>query len=96
MTVIFFRFPHIHVKDDDVPVKFNRVKVKKKTGKYNHMQMLLDKINGMSWKDIAIKHDVVAKDPRKLSNVAKYIALNSSASSKLSPDQVKILEVNEK
>lgn len=94
MTVTFFRFPHIHVKDSEQ--KSIQVKIKKKIGKYDHWQMLLDKIGGMTWEDIAIKHDVSVKDPKKLVLATKNLVLNSKATLKLTPNQVKNLYLGEK
>lgn len=59
--------------------------------KYNHWQMLMDRLDGMTWYDIGVKHGVHAENYRKLTSTTYNIVMNSSAALKLTPAQVERL-----
>lgn len=66
---------------------------KKKTGgppqKYDVPAMIKDRINGMSWQDIAVKHNVRPNAPLKKRATAAWHSVWYSADVKtLTPDQV--------
>lgn len=88
-----FVFPKVAARDV-APVKTQRkltVTGKKARGaahKFDHLQMLLDKLNGMSWKEIAVKHNVTTPNREKMGDYARRLALNSKAIVSLTPAQV--------
>jgi hypothetical protein len=83
MTQAFWVFPALAVK----PARKRALKGVYR--KYDHWQMLQDRIAGMSWADIAKKHGIDGPDGPRLAYGA---ALNSNATKRLHPEEVKRLE----
>jgi hypothetical protein len=60
--------------------------------KYDHQQMIADKISGMSWYEIGIKHGIVAEH-KNIAKAAHRYVMYSSAIKNLKPDQIELLDV---
>jgi len=88
--------PQIHAKDLTPPKKLRTTpKVeKKRPSKYDHAQMLRDKINGMHWYDIGVKHGVAGKDWHDIAARAQNFATFSQAAAKLTPSEVEALHIH--
>lgn len=85
MTQVFWVFPEVHVKP--APKKER----KGPAHKYDHWQMLQDRISGMTWTAIGRKHEVSAPEGRDVGRVARLVAMNSNATKRLSPREVQKL-----
>lgn len=59
-----------------------------KKSKYDHWQMLQDRMAGMEWADIAEKHGITANTRNRAATTAYHIATNSVACRKLKPHEV--------
>lgn len=68
-----------------------RVVKPKRIVKYDHQQMINDKISGMSWREIGIKHGVVSGD-KDIAKVAHRHVMYSSALKNLKPEKLELLE----
>jgi hypothetical protein len=66
-----------------------RVTPQAKPGKYDHAQMLRDRIAGMSWDAIAAKHGISGNRP---AHKAMQYAMNSRASHSLTPAEAAALD----
>lgn len=69
--------------------KVNKPPKQKKPSKYDHKQMLEDRMSGMSWIEIGKKHCVSSKT--NLGSTTCNIAMNSKATHMLTPEQVRLL-----
>jgi hypothetical protein len=91
MTQVFYALPEINAKDKKKRIEKD-IHGHSKRGTprplYDHFQMLKDRIQGMSWHEIAKKHGL--KDKR----AAHSICMNSNAYLKLSPKEIEILLAN--
>jgi hypothetical protein len=91
-----FFLPKIHCHDTS-PVKPRQKltvtgkKARDGKAKYDHWQMLMDRLDGMTWAAIGAKHGVHAEGPKRLSSVTCHIAMYSNAALKLTPAQVQRL-----
>lgn len=56
--------------------------------KYDHWQMLQDRIAGMTWPAIAEKHGIKSTTTNKAATLAYHLAINSAVASKLKPHEV--------
>jgi hypothetical protein len=54
--------------------------------------MIADKISGMSWYEIGIKHGIVAEH-KNIAKAAHRYVMYSSAIKNLKPDQIELLDV---
>lgn len=86
-------FPDLHVAPDKSRVKRKKVAgfpVERSGGnkKFNHWQMLQDRMQGMTWLEIGRKHDVSGKDDKSIGSNACNAAMRSSAAYKLKPHEV--------
>lgn len=89
-------FPSIRVRDDTPQKKPPRQPgiPRPRAGgvvKYDHWQMLQDKIAGMTWEEVAEKHGIVGTEKTDAGRLARGIAMNSAASYKLKPHEVGLL-----
>jgi hypothetical protein len=66
-----------------------QLEAKKKAHKFDHAQMLRDRIAGMSWAAIAAKHGVRGKRP---DHMARQYATNSRAVHTLTPAEAAALD----
>lgn len=91
MTVSFV-FPAIAVRDTVKPERRKREAGKgykldpwagAPSKKYDHAQMLRDRINGMTWEQIAKKHGVQPSKTNPAGANARRIALHSAAARRL-------------
>lgn len=81
--------PHIRVRF--TPEVKPEPKVKKNIRKYDHMQMLLDRIAGMKWYDIGVKHGVTGKTHDAVTITTRSVSMNSKAALKLTSKQIELL-----
>lgn len=56
-----------------------------KPGKYDHAQMLRDRIDGMTWSQIAEKHGIPSSGKNTAAHQARRFALHSAAARRLTP-----------
>lgn len=73
------------------PTKGYKLNAKSKPSKYDHAQMLSDRIGGMSWEQVAAKHKVPG-DAKTAGRLARSITLNSAAARHLKPNEAAKLD----
>lgn len=60
--------------------------------KYDHAQMIRDRIAGMTWLEISIKHDMPAQTDGRRATKARAAVLESVAFRELTPREVALIE----
>lgn len=98
---IFHQLPVILAKDTSPPETTTRTPLnitiygKKRRGnpakKYDHWQMLQDRLGGMSWREVGAKHEVHGDCESEIGLRACKLATYSQASLRLTPAQVEAL-----
>ena len=86
MTFVFHTLPEISAKDKKKQTRKGSENHDKHPRKYDHFQMLQDRINGMSWSDVAEKYGV--KGGRAM---AWRVCMLSQSIKKLAPCEIEKL-----
>lgn len=103
MTVISHTLPELKVRDTSPAKPAARKKPRQEKGyklephkgsggKYDHAQMLRDRISGMTWEQVAAKHGILGHGKYKAGFYTRTIALNSAAARHLKPHEAAKLD----
>lgn len=87
--------PQLRVNERKKPAKVGTGNHGQSRRKYDHWQILQDRISGMSWPDIADKHNIKSSGRQNKGWVARKLAMSSNAIKRLKPHEVAALNIKD-